>query len=193
MTLHHDASRGPFSVDEVLSYSSRWDKRIAVDLVAEMESLFGEKITTLPQMRNILAVKGYRGLGRRIASEVAGKNGPCALHAMADAMRNFALEHPGLSAATFRNAASNSSDWLEATAELFRIAHQVFVQVDIKGEQAREALHILRSLVRGFVISEMASSFFAEPSEYQLTFDRAIDVFISGLPALESPRFRDAT
>jgi hypothetical protein len=68
MTLHHgldSASPSPFSVDEVLSYSSRWDKRIANDLVAEMEFLFAEKITTLPQMRNILAVKGYRGLDDR--------------------------------------------------------------------------------------------------------------------------------
>jgi WHG domain-containing protein len=193
MTLHHEASRSQFSVDEVLSYSSRWDKRIAIDLVGEMESLFGEKITTLPQMRNILAVKGYRGLARRIARDVEGKIGPDALHAMADAMRNFALEHPGLSAATFRNAASNASDWLEASTELFRIAHQVFVQVDIRGEEAQEALRILRSLVRGFVMSEMSASFFAEPSEYQHAFDRGIDVFISGLPALQSPRLRGTT
>jgi hypothetical protein len=188
MTLHHgldSASPSPFSVDEVLSYSSRWDKRIANDLVAEMEFLFAEKITTLPQMRNILAVKGYRGLGRRITNDIEGKIGPDALHAMADAMRNFALEHPGLSAATFRNAESASSDWLEASAELFRIAHQVFVQVDIKDEQAQQALRILRSLVRGFVISEMAASFFVEPSEYQQAFDQGVDVFVRGLPALK--------
>ena len=180
------ASDSPFSVDAVLSYSSRWDKRIATDLVAEMEFLFGERITTLPQMRNMLAIKGYRGLGRRIASDVEGKSGPDALRAMADAMRTFALEHPGLSAATFRNAESASSDWREAGAELFRIAHQVFVEVQIEGEQAAQALRILRSLVRGFVMSEMAASFFVEPSEYQHAFDQGIDVFICGLPALHS-------
>jgi hypothetical protein len=193
MTLHQEivtASATPFSVDEVLSYSSRWDKRITTDLVAEMEHLFAEKTTTLPQMRNMLAVKGYRGLGQRITRDVEGKSGPDALRAMADAMRNFALEHPGLSAATFRNAESACSDWQQAGAELFRIAHQVFVQVDIEGEQAAQALRILRSLVRGFVISEMAASFFVEPSEYQHAFDRGIDVFICGLPALQSGRIQ---
>jgi hypothetical protein len=193
MTLHQEivtASATPFSVDEVLSYSSRWDKRITTDLVAEMENLFAEKTTTLPQMRNMLAVKGYRGLGQRITRDVEGKSGPDALRAMADAMRNFALEHPGLSAATFRNAESACSDWQQAGAELFRIAHQVFVQVDIEGEQAAQALRILRSLVRGFVISEMAASFFVEPSEYQHAFDRGIDVFICGLPALQSGRIQ---
>jgi len=53
-------------------------------------------------MRRILAVKGYLGLRRRIERDVKGKSGPAALRAMADAMRNYALEHPGLSAATFR-------------------------------------------------------------------------------------------
>ena len=185
-----DASATPFTVNEVLSYSSRWDKRISTDLVAEMEYLFGEKITTLPQMRNMLAIKGYRGLGRRIARDVEGKIGQDAVRAMADAMRSFALEHPGLSAATFRNAESDSSDWQEAGAELFRITHQVFIQVDMEGELAAQALRILRSLVRGFVISEMAASFFVEPSEYQRAFDQGIDVFICGLPALRSPSIR---
>src|ERR1700712_540080 len=194
MTLHQDprntASASPFSVEDVLSFSGRWDKRIATDLVSEMEFIFAEKITTLPQMRNMLAVKGYRGLGKRIARDVEGKTGPHALRAMADAMRNFALEHPGLSAATFRNAESASSDWQEAGAELFRIAHQVFVQVDIEGEQAAQALRILRCFVRGFVISEMAASFFVDPSEYQHAFDQGVDVFLCGLPALRSPSIR---
>jgi hypothetical protein len=193
MTLHQEiisASTTPFTVNDVLSYSSRWDKRISTDLIAEMEYLFAEKITTLPEMRNMLAIKGYRGLSRRIASDVQGKSGPDALRAMADAMRSFALEHPGLSAATFRNAESASSDWQEAGVELFRVAHQVFLQVDIEGEQAAQALRILRSLVRGFVISEMAASFFVEPSEYQHAFDQGIDVFLCGLPALQSPSIR---
>jgi hypothetical protein len=103
-------SDSPFSVDQVLSYACRWDKRIAADLVAEMESLFGEKIATLPQMRNILAVKGYRQLGRRIEIDVEGRNGPDAVRALADAMRNYALGQPGLLAPTFRNSESSSID-----------------------------------------------------------------------------------
>ena len=155
-----------------------------------MEYLFAEKIATLPEMRNILAIKGYRGLSRRIASDVEGRSGVDALRAMADAMRSFALEHPGLSAATFRSAESGSSDWQEAGAELFRTARQVFTQVDIHGDEAAQALRILRCLVRGFVISEMAASLFVEPSEYQHTFDLGIDVFLRGLPALQAPSMR---
>ena len=39
-----------------------WDKRIAADLTAEMEQHLAEKISTIPEMRRFLAVKGYREL-----------------------------------------------------------------------------------------------------------------------------------
>jgi len=43
-----------------------WDKRIAADLTAEMELHLAEKISTVPEMRRFLAVKGYRELRQRI-------------------------------------------------------------------------------------------------------------------------------
>jgi Tetracyclin repressor-like, C-terminal domain len=178
---------GQFRVEDVLSYSSRWDKRIATDLIAEMEGLFADKPATLPEMRHILAVKGYRGLKRRIEIDVEGRTGSEAVRALANAMRDFALEHPGLSAATFRNPASDSPEWQRAGADLKQVAFEAFSQVGLKDDHAAQALHILRSLVRGFVISEMAASFFVDPLEYQQTFDRGIDVFIRGLPALGGP------
>jgi hypothetical protein len=190
MSVHASAfhaSANPFTVDEVLSFSSRWDKKIATDLVAEMESLCSDTTTTLPRMRHILAVKGYQGLKRRIESDIEGKSGPDALRAMADAMRDFAFEHPGLTAATFRTAAPDCPDWKEAGAGLSRIATQVFMQVGVEREHAAQAFRILRSLVRGFVISEMAASFFVDSSKYQRAFDQGIDIFIYGLPALSLP------
>ena len=65
-------------VDEILSGPAcSWDRRIAADLIAEMETHLAEKITTLPEMRRILAVKGYQGLRRRIEGEVEGKSTVC--------------------------------------------------------------------------------------------------------------------
>jgi hypothetical protein len=184
LTAAPEVSARHIGIDEILSYSSRWDKRIAADLVAEMEILSADKLTTLPEVRHILAVKGYQELRRKIESQIDGKSGPAALRAMADAMRNYALERPGLSSATFRGGTSEAPDLRLAVAELTRVALHVFKEVDLQGEQAEQALRILRCLVRGFVISEMAATFFAEPSESQRTFDLGIEVFILGLPAL---------
>jgi hypothetical protein len=87
-------------VDDILPFSeSSWDKGISAGSSAEMEIHLTDKVTTIPQMRRILAVKGYQELRRRIESDVKGKCGLNALRAMADAMRSFALGHPGLSAA----------------------------------------------------------------------------------------------
>jgi Tetracyclin repressor-like, C-terminal domain len=181
-----DRPTGKFSVDEVLSLSaSSWDKRITTDLIAELEVHLADKVSTLPEMRRILAVKGYRGLHRRIEGDVKDKNGVAALRAMAHAMRDFALEHPGLSAATFRNSTTDSPEWRQALSELSQTAYRVFSQVALDGQPAQQALRMLRSLVRGFVLNEMVASFL-EPLDYGVSFELAIDAFVLGLPAFKT-------
>jgi hypothetical protein len=182
------ASTDQRDVDALLSLpETGWDKKISADLIGEMEFYLADKVTTIPQMRQILAVKGYECLLRRIEIDVEGKSGPDAVRAMAAAMRNFALERPGLSSATFRTPASDSPAWRRAGAEVFAAALHVFKQVGLEGQPAEQAVGILRSLVRGSVISEISASFFIEPSEYQRTYDLAVEVFILGLPALLGP------
>jgi Tetracyclin repressor-like, C-terminal domain len=173
-----------FSADEVLLLpTSSWDKRIATDLIAEIEVHLGDRISTLPEMRRILAVKGYQGLRRRIEYDIEGKSGLDALRAMAFAMRSFALERPGLTAATFRTAVTDSPEWREALAELSRTVFCVFADIGLEGEAAQHALRVLRSFVRGYVLNEMAASFL-EPLDYQQSFELGIEMFILGLPAL---------
>jgi hypothetical protein len=176
--------------DLFLLSTSSWDKRIASDLIGEMELHLADKVTTIPEMRRILAIKGYVGLRRRVESDVAGKSGPAALRTMADAMRNYALEHPGLSAATFRTATTDSSEWRQAALELSKIVLCVFAEVGLDGEPAQQALRMLRSLVRGFVLNEMAASFL-EPLDYEESFKLAMDAFMLGLPAF-TPEIKQA-
>jgi hypothetical protein len=173
-------------VDDIFLLSaSSWDKRIATDLIAEMEVHLADKVATLPEMRRILAVKGYVGLRRRIESEVKSKSGVAALRAMADAMRNYALEHPGLSAATFRSVTTDSPEWRQALLDVSQIACCVFAEVGLDGESAQQANRMLRSLIRGFVFNEMTATF-VEPLDYDGSFKLAIDAFVMGLPAFIS-------
>jgi len=171
--------------DLFLLSTSSWDKRIAADLIAEMEVHLADRVTTLPGMRRILAVKGYVGLRRRIENDIKGKSGPAALRAMAEAMRNYALEHPGLSAATFRSATTDIPEWRQALLEISQIACSVFAEVRLEGEAAQQALRMLRSLIRGFVLNEMTATFL-EPLDYDRSFKLAIDAFVMGLPAFAS-------
>jgi Tetracyclin repressor-like, C-terminal domain len=187
-TSRHGSTQNEiFDVDALLSFpTSNWDKRIASDLIAEMEVHLSERVRTLPEMRRILAVKGYAGLRGRIERDIEGMHGPAALRAMADAMRDYALEHPGLSAATFRTAATDSPEWRQALFDVSQIVFGVFAEIGLVGEPAQHALRVLRSLIRGFVISQMAASF-VEPLDHGASFQLAIDAFILGLPAFGAP------
>ena len=162
---------------------TRWDKLIAADLTAEMERHLSEKIATIPEMRRILAVKGFRELREAVEHAIAGKTGAAALRAMMLAMRAYALQRPGMSAATFRTPDTDSPEWRVAYMELAAVVMGVFGQLGVRGEQAQHALRILRAVVRGFVLHEMGASFL-EPQSHEQTYEAAIKVFTDGLAAL---------
>jgi len=160
-----------------------WDKRIAADLTAEMEHHLAEKISSIPEMRRFLAVKGLRELRQAVETEIAGKSGADALRAAMIGMRRYALDRPGMSAATFRNPETDSPEWRAAQMELAVIMFAIFAQLGIHGEQAQDALRILRSFLRGFVLHEAAASFL-EPLDYDQSYAVGIEVFTEGLGVL---------
>jgi hypothetical protein len=163
--------------------ATSWDKRIAADLTVEIERQLAETATTIPEMRRFLAIKGYRELQERIEDSIAGKTGAEALRATAISMRRYAMDRPGLSAATFRSPATDSPEWRDAQMRLGRVVFRVFAQNGVEGEAAVHALRLLRSFVRGFVMHEMGASFI-EPLEYDKTYELGVEVFIQGLSAL---------
>jgi hypothetical protein len=157
---------------------------IAADLSAEIEVLLSEKIDTIPDMRRFLAIKGYRELHQRLRAAADGKSGEEALRAVAFAMRAYALDRPGLSAATFRNPTVDSPEWRREGEALGRFVLGVLAGIGLTGDLAIHALRILRALVRGFVLHEMASSFM-EPLDYDESYDMAVEAYIRGLSALQ--------
>jgi hypothetical protein len=59
----------------------------------------------------------------------------------------------------FRNVITDSPQWRQEYQLLSGVALRAFESAGVKGEQAMNALGILRALVRGFVLHEMAASF----------------------------------
>jgi hypothetical protein len=162
-----------------------WDKRIAADLTAEMEHRLADKISTIPEMRRFLAVKGYRELRQLIERDIAGKRGADALRAAMMSMRRYALDRPGMSAATFRNPDIDSAEWRSEQMALSRIMFGMFAQLGIQGEPAQHALRIVRSFVRGFVLHEVGASFL-EPLDHDESYALGISVVIAGLGELRN-------
>lgn len=169
---------------EILEFPvTSWDTRIAADLKGEMERHLAEKLATIPEMRRFLAVKGYRELRQHIEDNIAGKTGADALRAAMVSMRRYALDRPGMSAATFRNPEVDSPEWRAAQMELAVVMFTILSQLGIGGEPAQHALRILRSFVRGFVMHEMGASFL-DPLEHDASYAIGIEIFIEGLSVL---------
>ena len=165
-----------------------WDRRIAVDLVSEMEQHLG-KVKTLPELRSLLSINGYRGLRNRIENATRKATGIVALRAMAHAMRGYALANPGLAAASFRSLDVNSPEWEAAGKDLAETVLGVFASCAIHGEQALSGALILRSMVRGFVVNEMSTP--GRSLDFQKSFSVAVEMIISGLRELSLDGARD--
>ncbi|WP_298252996.1 TetR-like C-terminal domain-containing protein [Bradyrhizobium sp.] len=172
-------------MDEILA--SSWDRKLSKDLAAEIEACTGDKRETVEEMRRFLAVKGYRELLQCLRTARDGKDSEEALRAIAHEMRKYALQRPALSAAAFRSAAVDCPQWRAAHDELHSFMIDVLGDCGVAGEGAEDALNMLRSLVRGFVLNEMMHCLIGVYS-YEDSFDSAIRVFVAGLPALGGPR-----
>lgn len=163
--------------------ASRWDKKIAADLISEMEAFFG-KVDSIPQMKQALAIAGYQGLRRQIEKSVQGKTDLDAVRAMALAMRSFALGSPGLAIASFRDPDVDNPEYQKAAGQLAQTVMRVFSQAGLDTEATKHAIRILKSLVRGFVINEMSAPV-ARPFEYQKSYVVAVEMFVCGLNELQ--------
>jgi hypothetical protein len=172
-----------YSVDEILATS--WDRKLAKDLAEEIGFCTGDKLGTVHEMRRFLALKGYRELLGRLREAREGKNAEDSLAAVTHAMRRYALDRPALSAAAFRTAAADCPEWREAHEDLHAFMSDVLAECGLVGEAAENALDMLRSLVRGYVLHEVMHTFIGVHS-YDASFDSAVRVFIGGLPALVS-------
>ncbi len=166
--------------------ATRWDRQVTIDLISEMEVHLAEKVDSVYDMRVALAVAGYRGVHQRILKAIDGKTGAEAIRAMAFAMRSYALGNPGLAAASFRNPQIDSAEWQDGGSDMAQTVFRVLSEFGLEGEPAHHAVRILRSLVRGFILNEMASDA-SQPIEFQKSYVLGVEVFIQGLPALQNP------
>jgi Tetracyclin repressor-like, C-terminal domain len=179
-----DRGRRNFTLDDLLTDAeSGLTEDIARDLASEIEKRFGE-MASVSEARAFCAGKSSRELCQRIEFATKGKSGADALRALAQAMRAYALERPGLSAACFRSLVNDGSKW-PADGELMRTLSGIFARLNLTDQQARRVLSAVRILVHGFALEEMTLSF-AEAPEHEGLYELTIDAFIRGLLASAS-------
>lgn len=172
------------TLDQAYIPSISCETKFGDEIAAEFERYSGQRRSTPEEMQRFVAVKGYRDLLERLRLACAGLAGYEALKAAAREMRGYTLERPAVSAATFRTPMIDAPEWREAVGRLRHFMLVILLQCGLNEGRADEALRILRSLLRGFVMHEVTHSFF-DPTFDDESFENALDVFIAGLPALQ--------
>ncbi|RXH02177.1 TetR-like C-terminal domain-containing protein [Bradyrhizobium vignae] len=170
------------SVEEILSTS--WDRKIAYDLLAELEAYTGARRSDVNEVRTFLACKAQRELLERLQRARGDRRAQSAVRAVAQAMRDYASERPVLSAAAFLLPANDSPEWRDAHARLFQFIRDQFVECGLYRGDVEVALYTLQSLVRGFVLNEMFDPVLAAVRADP--FSTAVEIFIAGTTILLS-------
>lgn len=131
-------------------------------------------IDSLDSLKRDLAVLGVRELTRALAAAAIGRARRDALFALAQAYRQFAREHPGLSAASVRAPNPADAEHLAASDAALTVLFAVLAGYGLTGDDAIDAIRILRACMHGFVTLELAQGF-GLPQSVDATYTRLID------------------
>jgi AcrR family transcriptional regulator len=150
-------------------------------------------VGSLAALRRGIAVQAESELADALARATAGRSGPDALHAFADAYRRWVLDHPGRYAATIRApVTSDGQDGRAADAgrvgqvlagqvvEGPRILLRILAGFDLRETDAVEAARTVRSVLHGFVSLEGAGGF-GLPRDIDRSYRILIDALVTGL------------
>ncbi|GAA4596224.1 TetR/AcrR family transcriptional regulator [Planotetraspora phitsanulokensis] len=137
-------------------------------------------IDSLEALRHGISVQAKRELGNTLARAAAGRSGPDAVHAIADAYRRWALDHPGRYVATVRAPAADDEEDRSASDEALQILLDVLSGFGLSDARAIDAARTLRSALHGFVSLESAGGF-GLPREVSRSYRFLVDTLIAGL------------
>jgi AcrR family transcriptional regulator len=137
---------------------------LSMGLVAERlgvrtPSLY-KHVVNLADLNHRIAVLALNELGDAVRDAIQGRSGSDALGAMARAIRDYVLKHPGRYAATVGVPGGDASDPLESAGiRVINSMAAVLHGYDIAPQELNHALRTLRSLLHGFATLQAANGF----------------------------------
>ncbi|MEV4641980.1 WHG domain-containing protein [Actinoplanes sp. NPDC049548] len=139
-------------------------------------------VASLEALQRSIALQAKRELGDVLARAAAGKSGPTAVRAYADAWRRWALDHPGRYAATVRAPTTDADDEEDRRVanESLQVMYDVVAGFGLRGTRALDAARVLRSALHGFATLESAGGF-GLPRDVDRSFSFLVDTLIAGL------------
>lgn len=139
--------------------------RVADALGVRTPSLYNH-VAGLDEVRRHLTLRALHQLGAVVQRAAVGRSAEDAVHAIADAHRRFALEHPGLYAATVPTTEVEDEEVRRAGAAVVDTVLAALGGYGLDRDEAVHATRSVRAAVHGFVALELAGGFgLAQPPE----------------------------
>lgn len=153
--------------------------RVAGRLQIRVPSIYNH-VDGLPGLRRELAILGQRQILEKASRAAIGKPAGEAVLAVAQVFRCYALEHPGLYAASQHAPAIDDLQAQDLTREIVAVVLAVLAPFQLAETEAIHAVRGLRSLIHGFVMLEQAGGF-GLPVDCEASFRFLVETFLAGL------------
>lgn len=137
-------------------------------------------VAGLSGLHRALTLFGLKKLTHDLGYAVMGKASDEAVLALAQAMRTFGKEHPGLYAAVQTAPDPTDSEWLEAGRTVVDIMSRAFSAYKLSPEDTQHAIRMLRIIIDGCISLEKVGGF-GLPLEVDETLRRLLASFLSYL------------
>jgi AcrR family transcriptional regulator len=148
---------------------------LAPRLGVRMPSLY-KHVTGIDELRQLMTVQAKRETADLLARATAGKSGSQALLAMLVAWRNWAKAHPGRYATTVRAPDGDEIEDSEASNAVLDIIYASLGSYRLEGDDAVNAVRLLRAHLHGFVSLEKAEGF-----KFPNDIDHSFDLLVGAL------------
>jgi len=153
--------------------------RLATKLGVRPPSLFNH-VAGMPALRRELRALALRELAEALGAAAIGKSRGAALHALADAYRNFVRNHPGIYALTLKATGEGPAASDAVGERIIVICASVLGGYSLGKRETIHAIRAMRSLVHGFATLE-AGGGFEMPVPIDASFAWMVEAFIAGL------------
>ena len=146
-------------------------------------------VGSLADLRREVSVVAVRELTVAAASATVGRAGADALHALADALRTYALDHPGRYAATQIGPDPDdpaAASLRDAAADSVQVVVAVLRGFGLPDDRVIDAVRAVRAGVHGFVTLELGGGFRMREDVDQ-SFAVLLDMLVAGVTTLGTP------
>jgi AcrR family transcriptional regulator len=162
---------------------------VAPRLGVRMPSLY-RHVAGIDELRRLMSIHAKYETADVLARATAGRSGPQALLAMLGAWRMWAKAYPGRYATTVRAPDKDEVEDTDASNAVLNIIYAALASYRLEGDDAVNAVRLLRAHFHGFVSLERAEGF-KFPNDVDHSFDLlvgALDQMLRNWP----PRTVDA-